>query len=88
MSKDNCLQACLALKAAQIGLAEGLNHLMVATVTHAGSGAPLEEGESFVTVGGGTPGPLGGTAFCSQLPQFLPGGLGLGGGYWDWEEGC
>jgi hypothetical protein len=75
MSKDNRLLVCLALKVAQAGLAEGLNHLMVATAVHAGNGGPMGEGESsFVTAGGGTLG-VGG-AFCSQLNQFLRGGLG------------
>ncbi len=57
MSEDNCLAARLALKAAQAGLAKGLNHLMVATTAHAGIGGPLEEGESsFGTAGGDTSG--------------------------------
>ncbi len=52
MSKDNCLAARLALKAAQACLAEGLNCLMVATTARAGIGGPLEEGEStFGTAG-------------------------------------
>ncbi len=47
--------ARLPLKAAQAGLAEGLNRLMVATTARAGIGGPLEEGESpFGTAGGDT----------------------------------
>ena len=48
MSDGNHLQARLRLKAAQASLAKGLQSLRVATTAH-GNGAPLEEGESFVT---------------------------------------
>ncbi len=84
MSKDNRLLACSALKAAQAGLAEGLNCLMVAIAVRAGNGGLMGEGESsFVPAGGGTPG-VGG-AFRSQLNQLLPGGLGVRGRIgWGW----
>jgi hypothetical protein len=54
MSNNNHLLVHSVLKAAQAGLAKGLNHLRVATVDH-GNGALLEEGESFVPAGGGLP---------------------------------
>jgi hypothetical protein len=76
MSEDNRLAARSALKAAQAGLAEGLNRLMVATTAHAGIGGQLEEGEStFGTVGRDALG-LGAFAFQSPGDQFLPGGFG------------
>ena len=61
-----------ALKAAQAGLAEGLNRLMVATTVRAGSGGAVEGGESPVFSGGAG-------AFSSPADSFLPGGFGAGG---------
>ncbi len=72
--------ACNALRAAQVTLVDGLTWLQVASAVH-GGGAPLEEGESFVTAwaGGGTPLLPSSASLSGQLSQFLPGGLGFSG---------
>ena len=73
MSEDNRLAARSALKAAQAGLAEGLNRLMVATTARAGSGGAADGGESLPAFSGGA------GAFRSPADSFLPGGFGAQG---------
>ena len=69
-----------ALRAASASLAEGISRIRVASAVR-GGGAPLEEGESFVTARarGGTPLMPSGASLRGQFSQFLPGGLGFSG---------
>ena len=70
-----------ALRAASASLADGIARIRVASAVR-GGGAPLEEGESFVSAragGGGTPLMPSGASLRGQLTQFLPGGLGFSG---------
>ena len=70
--------ACLALKAAQAGLTEGLLCLRMASSAH-GIGALLGKGEFLGGGAGALSGLARGSLLCSQFNIFLPGGLGGGG---------
>ena len=70
--------ACLALKAAQAGLTEGLLCLRMASSAH-GIGALLGKGEFLGGGAGALSGLARGSLLCSQFNIFLTGGLGGGG---------